>query len=254
MGARGATASSEAADAVIAVDRLDRVGEAVAIARRSRSIAVQSVVAGMALSGLGMLLATLGLLPPVAGAIFQEAIDVAVILNALRALGGGPVRHPEPGEAELHERFTREHLELRPLLDRVGRVADQLDEMPGHYLRRELLALHRDLSERLLPHEKAEGESVYPLVGRLLGGGATGTMSMAHVEIERLVDNLGRLSHEVHADGPSADDLRELRRVLYGLHAILHLHFAQEEESYYSILSSAEPAAAIPEPVATGRG
>jgi heavy metal translocating P-type ATPase len=89
MGARGATASSEAADAVIVVDRLDRVAEAILIARRARSIAVQSVLAGMALSGFGMVLATFGALPPVAGAFFQEAIDVAVILNALRALSGG---------------------------------------------------------------------------------------------------------------------------------------------------------------------
>src|SRR5206468_7351346 len=72
MGARGATASSEAADAVVVVDRLDRVAEAVHIARRARSIAVQSVFAGMALSIGGMVLATFGLLPPVAGAVFQE--------------------------------------------------------------------------------------------------------------------------------------------------------------------------------------
>jgi heavy metal translocating P-type ATPase len=92
MGARGATASSEAADAVIVVDRLDRVAEAVLIARRARRIAVQSVVAGMAMSIAGMVLATAGALPPVAGAFLQEAIDVAVILNALRALTGGGIR------------------------------------------------------------------------------------------------------------------------------------------------------------------
>ncbi|HYM95983.1 MAG TPA: heavy metal translocating P-type ATPase [Candidatus Sulfotelmatobacter sp.] len=91
MGARGSTASSEAADAVIVVDRLDRVAEAVLIARHARNIAVQSVVAGMVLSVAGMLLATAGVLAPVAGAFFQEAIDVAVILNALRALSGGTV-------------------------------------------------------------------------------------------------------------------------------------------------------------------
>jgi cation transport ATPase len=92
MGAHGATASSEAADAVIVVDRLDRVVEAVLIARRARHIAVQSVLAGMALSGFGMVLAAFGVLPPVAGAFFQEAIDVAVILNALRALAGGELQ------------------------------------------------------------------------------------------------------------------------------------------------------------------
>ncbi len=110
MGARGATASSEAADAVVMVDRLDRVAEAIAIARRARAVALQSVLAGMALSGAGMVLATLGWLPPVAGAIFQEAIDVAVILNALRALGGGEGRRPEPGEAVVQHRITVEHI------------------------------------------------------------------------------------------------------------------------------------------------
>jgi heavy metal translocating P-type ATPase len=101
MGARGATASSEAADAVIVVDRLDRVAEAVLIARRARHIAVQSVLAGMALSGFGMILATFGLLPPVAGAIFQEAIDVAVIVNALRALRGGELPRPPAAAVSL---------------------------------------------------------------------------------------------------------------------------------------------------------
>jgi P-type E1-E2 ATPase len=94
MGARGATAASEAADAMVVVDQLDRVGEAIAIARSSRSIAMQSVVAGMGLSIVGMILATFGVLPPVAGAFLQEAIDVAVILNALRALGSGGVPAP----------------------------------------------------------------------------------------------------------------------------------------------------------------
>jgi heavy metal translocating P-type ATPase len=89
MGARGATASSEAADAVLMLDRLDRLVDALAISRRSRSIALQSVVAGMGLSLAAMIVAAFGYLPPLGGALFQEAIDVAVILNALRALGPG---------------------------------------------------------------------------------------------------------------------------------------------------------------------
>jgi heavy metal translocating P-type ATPase len=89
MGARGATASSEAADAVLMLDRLDRLVDALAIARRSHSIALQSVLAGMGLSMAAMIVAAFGYLPPLAGALFQEAIDVAVILNALRALGPG---------------------------------------------------------------------------------------------------------------------------------------------------------------------
>jgi heavy metal translocating P-type ATPase len=88
MGAGGETASSEAADAVIVDDRVDRVAEAVELGRRSLGIARQSVVAGMALSGAAMIAAAAGLLPPLAGALLQEAIDVAVIANALRALRG----------------------------------------------------------------------------------------------------------------------------------------------------------------------
>jgi heavy metal translocating P-type ATPase len=82
------TVSSEAADAVITVDRIDRVPEAVRIGKRSMSIARQSVVAGMSLSIVAMVIAAFGYLPPVAGALLQEGIDVAVILNALRALRG----------------------------------------------------------------------------------------------------------------------------------------------------------------------
>ena len=86
MGARGAAASSEVADVVLLVDRLDRVLSALRIAGRSRHIALQSVYAGVCLSFTGMVLAALGYLTPVRGALVQEVIDVAVILNALRAL------------------------------------------------------------------------------------------------------------------------------------------------------------------------
>ncbi len=86
MGAAGATVSSETADAVITVDRVDRVADAVHTGRWALHIARQSVLAGMGLSVAAMGVAAAGHLPPVAGALFQEAVDLAVILNALRAL------------------------------------------------------------------------------------------------------------------------------------------------------------------------
>ncbi|WP_170179392.1 heavy metal translocating P-type ATPase [Solirubrobacter pauli] len=88
MGVAGATAAAEAADAVIVVDRLDRLADAVRISARALAIARQSVLVGMGLSLVAMIAAAAGLLPPLAGAVLQEAIDVAVILNALRALRG----------------------------------------------------------------------------------------------------------------------------------------------------------------------
>jgi P-type E1-E2 ATPase len=96
MGSAGATVSAETADAVIVVDHISRVADAVAIGRRSLGIATQSVVAGMSLSFIAMGFAAAGMLVPVAGALLQEGIDLAVVLNALRALRpGGSVRHRE---------------------------------------------------------------------------------------------------------------------------------------------------------------
>jgi P-type E1-E2 ATPase len=88
MGAAGATVSSETADAVITVNRVDRVADAVHIGRRALGIARQSVLWGIGLSLVAMGVAAAGYLPPLAGALFQETIDLAVILNALRALRG----------------------------------------------------------------------------------------------------------------------------------------------------------------------
>jgi heavy metal translocating P-type ATPase len=88
MGARGAAASAEAADVVLLVDQLDKIPSAIRMARRSRHIALQSVYAGISLSVVGMLVAAFGYLTPVQGALIQEVIDIAVILNALRALWG----------------------------------------------------------------------------------------------------------------------------------------------------------------------
>jgi heavy metal translocating P-type ATPase len=95
MGAKGAAASAEAADVVLLVDQLDRVLPAIKIARRSRFIALESVYAGLGLSVLGMIAAALGHITPVQGAIFQEVIDIAVILNALRALRDRPTWPPQ---------------------------------------------------------------------------------------------------------------------------------------------------------------
>lgn len=86
MGARGAAAAAEAADVVLLTDGLDNLAPGIDIARSSLRIATESVVAGIGLSVAGMIAAALGFLPPVQGAVLQEVIDVAVILNALRVL------------------------------------------------------------------------------------------------------------------------------------------------------------------------
>jgi heavy metal translocating P-type ATPase len=242
MGARGASASSEAADVVLTVDRLDRLGEAMRIARRARGIALQSVLAGMGLSLAGMLAAAAGYLPPVAGALFQEAIDVAVILNALRALGGERRKGRDDGGEALGQIYRDEHRLLLPEVDRLRQVADRLEDLSPAAARRELQEVRTFLEDKLVPHEKEEDASVYPLVARRIGGqDPTAAMSRAHLEISHLVRLYGRLLDELPPlEGPvgplAPEDLRDFRRVLYGLHAILRLHFAQEEEQYLPLL------------------
>ncbi len=94
MGSAGATIASETADAVVLVDRVDRVADAIGIARRALRVAKESVLLGMGASFLAMSVAAAGYLPPVAGALLQEGIDVATILNALRALTDPPGGKP----------------------------------------------------------------------------------------------------------------------------------------------------------------
>ncbi|MDH4113695.1 MAG: heavy metal translocating P-type ATPase, partial [Actinomycetota bacterium] len=233
MGARGATASSEAADIVLVVDRLDRLVEAMTIAKRSRSIAVQSVLMGMGLAFGFMFLGAFGLFGPVAAAIVQEGIDVASILNALRALGGGggPVRR-SPG-TDVAERFREEHRHFAPELQRIRTVADRLDIMPAEEARQELASIRSFLIDRLPKHEEEEESAVYPVVAGLMGGeDPMASMARAHVEIAHLTRVYRSLVDDMPSGAPAPEDLMDLRRVLYGLHAILRLHFAQEEEAY----------------------
>jgi len=244
VGARGATASSEAADVVLTVDRLDRLGEALVIARRSRRIALQSVLAGIGMSLIAMFVAAFGYLPPTWGALLQELIDVAVILNALRALRDtGATTRLRAEDAALTRRFSAEHASLRPELARIRAVADALDPSQPTESLAMLRAIHLFLTEELGPHEQDEDTTLYPVLARALGGkDPTGTMSRAHVEIAHLIRRIGRVLDDIGPDGPDDDDIVELRRLLYGLHAILQLHFAQEDEGYLSLADDETPA------------
>jgi heavy metal translocating P-type ATPase len=90
MGAYGASASTESGDIVIMVDSLEKVGEVLSLSKNVLKIAKQGVFVGMGLSVMLMILASMGYIMPVYGAVAQEFIDIAVILNALRVRGQSP--------------------------------------------------------------------------------------------------------------------------------------------------------------------
>ena len=229
MGARGAAAAAEAADVVLLVDRLDALAAAVGSAVRARAIALQSIAAGMGLSGLAMLAAAFGYLPPVFGALLQEAIDVAVILNALRVLGGARPPLPLPATAGA-SRALQEHSGLRRLGERMRRAADQLD--PGAPVpAADLRAIADELREHLLPHQYAEERALYPELARRLGGrDPVGALARMHEEIAELSARLAALAERLDPHAASAGEAREARRLLYALDAVVALHLTTEEE------------------------
>jgi heavy metal translocating P-type ATPase len=237
MGARGATASSEAADVVLIVDRLDRLAAGVVIATRARAIARQSVVLGMGLSFVGMAFAAAGLLTPVGGAIAQEVIDVLAVANALRALRQPrSLRNPRTVPESWNQQLAEGHGPLRLVLEDVRSVALLLDHAEEATALASLQGITRRISEEIVPHERADESQIYPGIAEHLGGDdPLAPMSRTHQEIFHLSSLLSRLVDDATVRGFDPADRGEARRILYSLDAILRLHFAQEEELLTSI-------------------
>ena len=153
--------------------------------------------------------------------------------RAARARSRPRRARPPRSRHRVAEPFREQHREFSVDLQHIRSVADELDRLEGAELRTELDGVRVFLTERLVEHEEKEEADVYPVVAKLLGGeDPMGTMTRAHVEISHLTRVYVTLLDSLPPEGPSRDDLMDLRRVLYGLHAILRLHFAQEEEAY----------------------
>ncbi|WBV42702.1 heavy metal translocating P-type ATPase [Pseudoroseomonas cervicalis] len=247
MGAQGTAAAAEAGEVVLLVDRLDRVAEALAIARRARRIALQAILLGMGLSGAAMLAAAAGLLPPLPGALLQEAIDIAAILYALTALRPGAAEaapRPVPPEAGLAERAA-EHAALRRLAEALRDAGEAVSAGPAPALAA-VAALEAGLRDTLLPHQRAEERALYPAAARRLGGrDPMGPLLRMHAEIEALAARLAALAGLARQDPARWPGVApELRRVLYALEALLTLHLAAEEE----VLAELSDGALAPDP------
>ena len=215
MGARGASASSEAADVVILTDRLDRVSDAVSIAKRARGIAVQSIVAGMAMSGVAMGFAAIGWLPPIAGALTQEAIDVAVILNALRALTPGHRFGRQAMSAATATILRQDHERMEPGLDRLREIADALDDAEGSAAVILISEANKIIAQQIVKHERDDETKVYPKLAKFLADShGLGAMSRAHREIIHLARLLGQLEAGLSPEDADRYLIRDAQRVI----------------------------------------
>jgi iron-sulfur cluster repair protein YtfE (RIC family) len=127
----------------------------------------------------------------------------------------------------------------QPLRDEHSDLLPEAGTLPPPELRRRVDEAYEFLAHHLIPHAQAEDRALYPVVGRAMGAAeATATMSRDHVEVGRLTEELGSLRGAIAAGQVGEGEMRDLRRVLYGLYALVRLHFAKEEEIYLPILDA----------------
>ncbi|MBR0857033.1 heavy metal translocating P-type ATPase [Bradyrhizobium liaoningense] len=240
LGARGASASSEAADVVILTDRLDRVGEAIMIAQRARRIALQSIIVGMGLSLAAMVAATVGWLDPVPAAIVQEVIDVAVILNALRALTSAHGNASRRISAEQGLALHHDHQALLRDLDRLRKIVDAIDDATPDNAAALIEEAHRLVQGSVVKHEREDEGSVYPKIAEVLRERhGLSAMSRAHREILHLARLLDRIAADLPLERIDRYLIRDAQRVIEAIETLVRMHTAQEEDIYEAVAAQA---------------
>ena len=125
-----------------------------------------------------------------------------------------------------------EHKELIPHIEKILEVADRIPDAPLEQIRDGVKEVHEFLAYHLIPHAQAEDAALYPAVQKALGSlDSTRTMSRDHVEVGHYITELAELQRDL-----SPEKFKALQRVLYGLYALVKVHFAKEEEVYLPIL------------------
>jgi iron-sulfur cluster repair protein YtfE (RIC family) len=133
-----------------------------------------------------------------------------------------------------------EHRELLPHIDQLRTTADRIGAMPRVRLIADVRSSIDFLTRHLRPHADVEDAVLYPEVARVMGAPtATDTMRRDHDAIARLTDELAGLHASILATGEiTRTTQNELRRVLYGLHALITVHFDKEEEVYIPLVEA----------------
>ena len=223
---------------VILADRLDRVGDAIVIAQRARRIAVESIFVGMSLSVLAMLAATAGWLLPVPAAIVQEVIDVAVILNALRALNPARSHIRRTIPAAVGREMHHDHVALIRGLDRLQTIADALDDAAPEDAAALIVEANTITQEQVVEHERDDEGNVYPRLAKILTDGhGLSAMSRAHREILHLARLLARIVADLPSEKIDRYLIRDAQRVIEAIEALVRIHTAQEEDIYDAVVA-----------------
>ena len=130
-----------------------------------------------------------------------------------------------------------EHKELYPQVERILQAADLVGEAPVTEIRSAVDGVYDFLAHHLVPHAQAEEAALYPVVQKVLGSpDATKTMTRDHVEVGRYVEELASLKTGLTGSALTPVQARSLRRALYGVYALVKVHFAKEVEVFLPIL------------------
>ena len=141
--------------------------------------------------------------------------------------------------ASITQPLRDEHKALYPQVEILRLAGDVVNESLTSSAHDKIEQSFNFLTRQLIPHAQAEDKALYPMVQKVLGTPqATATMSRDHVEVERLTMELGTLRVHMTQLSITFDQAMALRRVLYGLYALVKLHFAKEEEIYLPLLDS----------------
>jgi iron-sulfur cluster repair protein YtfE (RIC family) len=132
-----------------------------------------------------------------------------------------------------------EHKELLPQIELLRTAADVVGDVSLPQLQQRIDAVYTFLTHELIPHAQAEDRALYPVIGKIMGAPeATATMSRDHVEVGKLTEELAELRGHLVGTTLDAAQSRALRRVMYGLYALVKVHFAKEEEVYLPLLDA----------------
>ena len=180
-----------------------------------------------------MAAAAFGFLTPVAGALTQEAIDVAVILNALRALTPGRKLGRQAMPASAASILREDHERLEEMLNRLRAIADALDDAEPATAVSLITEANAIVGKQIVAHEREDEDTVYPRLSKFLSDRhGLAAMSRAHREIMHQARLLDRIAVDLIPSDADRYLIRDAQRVIESIEALVRIHNAQEEDIY----------------------
>jgi len=172
----------------------------------------------------------------VPAAILQELIDVAVILNALRALKPAGVRRARSMTAAAGRELHHNHLALLRSLDRLRSIVDALDDAGPEHAAALIAEANVLVQDKVVAHERDDEGHVYPQLAEMLREvHGLSAMSRAHREILHLARLLASVAKELPSENVDRYLIRDAQRLIEAVETLVRLHTAQEEDIYEAV-------------------